>query len=329
MGKGIGLDIGTYAIKTIELNSSKGRYALSGFGYRKIEDHSQEALIDAIKGVMASSGAASRNVNLSVSGPQVIMRFVNMPEMSEGEIRSALAFEVEKNVPFDPSEVVYDHQVLERGKDKKLAVLLTAVKKDYLDRYMNIASACGLEVSVIDADSFALANAFLKNFEGSVDPAKTVALMNIGSRYTNLDILRGEALSFSRDIQMAGRDIDEAIARILNVDIKEAESMKLKPEDALSDMGLPIRTVLGNLADEVRLSFGYFENIFAKGIDEIYISGGSCGLFGLKQFLEEALGAKVNLWDPLKVVALDAKGAAEIPEALRSSLAVGVGLAMR
>jgi type IV pilus assembly protein PilM len=183
---------------------------------------------------------------------------------------------------------------------------------------------------VIDVDSFALANAFLKNFEGAVDPEKTVALINIGDRYTNLDILKGSLLNFSRDIQIGGRDVNESIARILNVDAKLAEKLKHQPEDRAADVSMPIRMVLANIIDELRLSFGYFENRFGRGVDDVYLSGGSCNLIGLKEFFEESLGSKTAVWDPLKAFIVDdATMQAALTNDVRCSLAVSVGLAIR
>ncbi len=328
--KKLGIDIGSYAIKLVELHLSKDENRVASIGIKRIENSSPEALAGKVRELCEESKVKTRDVSLSVSGPQVITRLITMPTMSDSEMKNALVFEVEKTIPFSPEEVIYDYQVLERGKEKKMDVLLTAVKRDYVQKYIQIAQSSDLSLRVVDVDSLALANAFVKNSEGSLDQNKTVALLNIGDRYTNLDILRGGVLSFSRDIQIGGRDVNESIARILNVDSKGAEKLKFDPKERADEIGLPIRMVLANLADELRLSFGYFENRFGRNVDDLYLSGGSCGLLGVTEYLEENLGLKAKVWDPLKAFSIDQENVGKaLSNEMRRSLAVSVGLALR
>jgi type IV pilus assembly protein PilM len=211
-----------------------------------------------------------------------------------------------------------------------MEILLTAVKKGYVEQYISIAESCGLALEAIDVDCFALANAFSYNLRDALTASKTVALLNIGDRYTNLDILKRDVLSFSRDIQIGGRDFNEAIARVCGVDIAAAERIKIHPEERTVDIGMAVRMVLANLIDEIRLSFGYFENKFGKNIDHVYLSGGSCGLAGLKEFIDENLGVKSALWDPLGSIVIDTAGTGgSIQSDIRLSLAVSIGLALR
>lgn len=326
----IGLDIGSYAIKMIEVSSSKSGDNIVNFGYAKAPGAEAEGLAESIKKMLSDSKAAAKEVNMSISGPQVITRFVSMPAMSDKDLRGALAFEVEKNIPFGADEVIYDYQVLERGKEKRMDILLAAVKKDYVERHMRLAKLCGLNPNAIDVDSFALANAFMRRPESRKDASGTVALVNIGSRFTNLGIIRGGTLGFSRDIQIAGHDVDETIARILGVDVAAAEKLKSGSDSPRGEAGTAIRTVLASLVDEIRLSFGYFENRYGKNVEAIFLSGGSCRLPELKEILEEGIGIKAAAWNPLKVFAATGGVSEAITsKGLEDSFAVSVGLALR
>ncbi len=295
----IGLDINGDTIKMAELLNSKDGSRLLSFGYRKIESGADTTLPGIINDVLSEAKSGSRDVVFGLSGPLVITRFISIPSMPDRDIKSALAFEAEKNIPFSAEEINYDYQVLERGADKKLEVLLTAAKKELLDRYINIARVAGLNLEVLDVDCFALANAFLKNYQFSLDPNKTSALINIEERHTSISILRGEILGFARDIQTGGRSLDEAASH-------------------------------ASLSQEIRLSFEYFENRFGKSADDIYLSGDCSGSSGLKELLEDNLGVKSTLWDPFKAIIFDSKiPASAVPENLRPGFAVCIGLALR
>lgn len=266
----VGLDIGTYSLKIIEVAGLSEKPVLTGIGSKKILGLSGKDISDSIKTIAEESKISAKEVNISVAGPCVMVRFISMPRMNEKDLKSAIKFEAEKFIPVNINDCVIDFQVLGKDpKDNKMNILLAAVKKDYLSGRMRLVENAGFKVVSVNVDSFAVVNAFLKNFQANLGE-KTHAILNIGARVTNLSILTGSVINFARDIAVGGDDF--------NIE-------KSKP-------------VFNNLIDEVKLSFGYHENQGGKPVDELYVSGGGC-LKGLDDAIQEMFGSEPHHWNPL------------------------------
>jgi len=327
----VGLDIGNGSIKMVELSNVGGKFSLVGFGSKKIESARREDIIDAIKALTSQARISAKDASVSVSGPSVIVRFITVPKMSEEDLKGAIRFEAEKFIPFNINDCIVDFQTLKKDKTaSKLDILLVASKKEPVWEKVKLAEGAGFSVSMVDVDSFALANSFSMNFPAaaSSEKDKTVALLNIGTNFTNFSILTGPAISFVRDVAIGGNELNAAISKMLGVTVREAEELKLSPGDKAQEVTSCIKTVLGNLLDEVKLSFSYHENQKGRGVDEVYISGGGSELANLEAVFAEALGSKLIFWDPFKF--LDTKIAdPSVLDKTKGQFAVALGLALR
>lgn len=324
-----GLDLGSSAIKLLEIENLQDKPLLTKIGLKALADSSKETLIDTVKSLMDEIKLTTKEVNIAVSGPSTIVRFVSMPKMREDELKGAIKFEAEKYIPFTIDDCLVDYQVLKKDdKENKLDMLLVAVKKELVMDKIAIAQECGLDVGIVDVDTFALANSFLKNF-ASYDADKTAALLNIGASLTNVSIVRGGILCFSRDVSIGGSDFTSAISKSLNIDMKSAESLKISAKDKMQEVANCTKSTLNNLIDEMRLSFSYYENQSGRGIDEIYISGGASGLAGLEAAFHEAFESKPFLLDPLQFIDTSAAQNIELVKTMGRSFAVASGLAVR
>ena len=326
----VGIDIGSSSVKMIEVASSGENLNLVCLGTKRVSSAAREPLVEAIKSLSNEIKITARDAAISVSGPSVMVRFVPMPKMRDDELKSAIRFEAEKYIPFAINDCIVDHQILRRNeKDGKFEILLVAVKKDFVMSRISIAEDCGYSVNAVDVDTFALANAFLKNLP-QTSVGKTVALLNIGFNFTNVAIIRDQALCFSRDIAVGGDDFNQAISKSFGVDALSAEDIKLSPGERLSDMIVCTKCIANNLLEETRLSLSYYENQCGRGVDEICISGGSSGISGLEALFQDAFESKPVFWDPLGF--LD-KSNSSLDMALikktKSSFAVAAGLALR
>jgi type IV pilus assembly protein PilM len=325
-----GLDIGSSAVKILEIENLDDKPTLAHIGLKTLPDVSKATLTGTIKSLVEELRLSTREVNISVSGPSTIVRFVSMPKMREDELRGAIKFEAEKYIPFAIDDCIIDYQVLKKDdKENKLETLLVAVKKELVLEKIAVAEESGLNVAVVDVDTFAVANSFLRNFGGR-DQSKTAALLNVGANITNVSIVRDGILYFSRDVAIGGSDFTAAIAKGLNVDKADAEKLKIFPQDKEQEVLKYTKNATNNLVDETRLSFSYYENQSGRGIDEIYISGGTSALAGLENVFNEAFESKPFFWDPLQF--LDKSKLSQNTELLKNmnrSFAVAAGLALR
>lgn len=326
----IGLDIGSSYVKMLEIETTGEKSALISLGLKKAPSAVRETLVETIRSLGQDLKVTTKEVNISVSGPSVIVRFVSMPKMRDEELKSAIRFEAEKYIPFAINDCIIDHQILKKNeRENKLDMLLVAVKKDFVLDRINVAEESGFTVGVVDVDTFAVANSYLKNFP-TVEAGKTTALLNIGAKFTNVGIILDGIICFARDVAIGGDHFDQAISRDLNIDVKAVEDIKLSPKEKLPDIISCTKSVANSLLDEMRLSFSYYENQGGRFIDEIYISGGSSGLAGLEILFQEAFESKPHFFDPLQF--LDKSERSFDPDLIdkaKGSFATAAGLALR
>jgi type IV pilus assembly protein PilM len=302
----VGLDIGTNEVKAIELTQVGDHLKITGFGRAPVQ--SKDGLKETIAEVFRRSGIRTRRVATAVSGRAVIVRYINMMKMSDDELRSALRFEADKYIPFQVDEVVLDCSRLpDFGEaatpeaEKEMKVLLVAVKQTLIDEHLQAIQSLGLIPTVIDVDTFALGNAFELNSLHSPrveDEEKVIALVDIGSVKTNINIIKNNTSYFSREVYLAGNDFTEAIARRLGTDNVEAEKLKLNPQGKEESIEESILPTLDDLGNEIHLSFDYYENQYDREVDEVFISGGSAKISGLKGAFERIFDRRIHFWDP-------------------------------
>ncbi|MCX5686863.1 MAG: pilus assembly protein PilM, partial [Candidatus Omnitrophica bacterium] len=228
------------------------------------------------------------------------------------------------------NDCILDFKTIKKeGSDNKISIVLAAAKKEAVKERVKMVGEAGFTVRIVDIDGFALANSFSRNFPG-IGPDKTSALLNIGGTFTNLSILRGEAIFFARDIAIGTGDFSAILSKKMGLDSNITDGLIFVPKEKSQEVAEHMKTVFNNLLEEVKLSFNYYENQGGRSIDEIYISGGGIGLFGLNEVFQENLGSKPTLWKPLGF--LD-KEKAVIDKALIDSqepnLAIAAGLALR
>jgi len=317
-----GIDIGTAEIKAVKLKWGKDApelYAVAAYP-------AQPDLAGALKNVVRDLDI--KKANISVSGPAVIIRQATLPRMTEEELGQAIKFEAEKHIPFPIAEVNTDARILKADlAENKMLVMIAAVKKDFLNQRLKLLGEAGLKVNLVDIDSLAIINAFFFN-NPEADKTKAIALLNIGAAFSNLNILEGSIPRLSRDIHIAGNNINQKIADTLGIDSRAAEALKVAP-DRVDKANPAVDAVLLQLSGEIRTSFDYFESQSASSINKIFLSGGGSLCPKAKESIANSLGVEVEYWDPLKQINVAPRIDQSLLKNLMPKLAVAIGLALR
>ncbi len=334
----VGLDIGSTEVKAIEVTEVGDQLKITGFGAATIE--SKDAVQDTISSVLRNAGIRTKRVATAVSGRAVIVRYLSMVKMAEEDLSSALRYEADKYIPFQVDEVVLDSAILPDfddsstdGEGNEMKVLLVAAKQNLIDEHLDLLNGVGLVPMFIDVDTFALGNAFVLNLLNSPrveDEAKVIALVDVGAMKTNINILKNNTSYFSREIYLAGNDFTEAIARRMGVDAEEANQLKKDHEGKEEMIEESILQIIDDLGNEIHLSFDYYENQYDREIDEIYLSGGSSMLPGLRGTLERVFDRRLYSWDPTEnLEAKEDKVDVEQMKERSAQLSISMGLASR
>ena len=341
----IGLDIGSSAVKAVELKVSGKGFKVVAFGSEPVPPDSivdgaiidGTAVADAIRRLFENNKAfKTKDVAASLSGNAVIVKKINLPVMTEAELAESIYWEAEQYIPFDIQDVSLDYQILDpgTGPDSKgtMDVLLVAAKKEKIADYTGVIAQAGRVPVVVDVDAFALQNAYEVNY--GLDPQAVVVLLNAGASAININILSGEQSLFTRDISIGGNAYTEAVQKELNLPFESAEQLKKgQPIDgvAFEEVTPALHAMTENVLLEIQKTFDFFKATASSDrIDKIVLSGGASRVDGFAKALEDRFGAPVEAFDPFKKIAFDPikLGVLE-PETLVPTAAVAVGLALR
>ncbi len=336
-----GLDIGSSSIKIAEIAEGPDGYVLQNYASVPLAKGiitdglivNPNALVERIKELLKISHCKARAVVTSLSGYSVIAKKIGFPSMDEESLRELISDEIEKYLPFgDMKDVNFDFQILGPSEMSpgQMEVFLVAAKKDVVQSYIDTFRKAGLEVVIMDVDSFALETMYEENYDyGHED---VCILVSIGASMTNINVVKGGASIFIRDFPLGGYSITENLQDKTGVSFEEAERVKL--EKALSGDEQSKEELL-NYADplllEIERSVDYFRSTYpGKFIKQILLCGGTARMPGIGEALLQRLNVEVEIANPFRKVAFDKKSfSAEDLKEIGPQASVGVGLAMR
>jgi type IV pilus assembly protein PilM len=340
----VGLDIGSSAVKAVELKAVGKGFKVVAFAIEPIPPDSivDGAIIDgtavaeAIRRLFENKAFKSKDVAASLSGNAVIVKKISLPVMTESELAESIYWEAEQYIPFDIQDVNIDYQILDAGAGPEskgtMDVLLVAAKKEKIADYTGVISQAGRVPVLVDVDAFALQNAFEVNY--GLEPDAVVVLLNAGASAININIITGDQSVFTRDISMGGNSYTEAVQKELNLPFESAEQLKKgQPIDGVSFEHVKpvLQAVTDNVLLEIQKTFDFFKATASSDrIDRVVLSGGASRVDGFAEALRERFGTTVESFDPFRKIAFEPlKFGIDDPDTAIPTAAVAVGLALR
>lgn len=331
-----GLDIGSSAIKVVQVKEAEGSHSLTALGVASLpleaisDGAIKEPVIvsDAIKEAVAKTGLTGTDAAISICGRELIIKKIQMPEVPPKELHDAVLLEAEHHIPFGVDEVYIDYHVVGTSEGN-LDLILVAVKKSKVQEYVTVVEDAGFNPLIVDVDSFALGNQFELNIPEEGEEA--VALIDIGAAVMKTNVVRAGATIFARDIPFGGNQYTQAIAQRLSISFDEAEAAKLGKNPGIEwDSLVPaVEEVSHELSLEVQRTFDYFASTAeSERIGKIILAGGCAQVAGLSEYLSSNWGIPVELARPFERIAVD-DALADAVASSGPALAVAVGLGLR
>jgi type IV pilus assembly protein PilM len=304
----VGLDIGSGLIKLAVVSHGTGEPVLTKVAFAPLVDDAivegevmdPGIVADAIRGLFASAGLKPRRVVTAVGGRDVIIKKIPMDRMKESEAREVIRWEAEQHVPFDMDNVELDFQILDPdGEGLQMTVLLVAAKRELIENKIALLSDVGVDLNIIDVDSFALHNAFELSYPEGMKGV--VGLVNIGHEMTNVNILDDGIPVLTRDLPVGTRRFREDLQRErgLSADAADKLLQGFETSDALAPF---LQTRGEELAVGIERAAAFLQTAArsSTGLSRLYTSGGGARIPGLTRALSERLKLPVELANPIK-----------------------------
>lgn len=334
----VGLDIGTKTIKIVELSREGNSYSLrsagaignSGPQIEKIQSDKEFGEAAAIiKKLVHDTKLGSKDVAISISENLAFTRILKFPLLNDQEISSAVKWEAEEYIPIPISEAIVEHTILERqevGSPPQALVLLVAVQRSLVEKYVKVATMAGLRVIGVETELIALTRSL-------APPEKTSLVIDFGSRSTDIAVVKNGQVYLARSLSIAGDAFTRAVAQTLGVQAIQAEEYKKTYGLATGQLDGKVAKALSPtfkvVVEEIKKAVHFYQ-LETKGDlpTSVVLSGGSSGLPGLVPAFAKLLGIEVLIGNPFARVKLDTETSKSLA-GYHPLYSVAVGLALR
>ena len=338
----VGLDIGSSAVKAVELAKKGPGLQLLNLGFENLQT---DTIVDGqimelnnvsnvISNIFTEHQIKTPRVAAGVSGHSVIVKNIVLPAMSQEELQESFSWHAEEHIPFDIADVNLDYELTSKSSES-LHVLMAACKSDKIANVKQAIQLAGKQPVIIDVDAFALQNCYEVNYQPKA--GEIVALLNIGAETMNINILNGTRSVFARDASVGGSQYTSLLQKELGLSFEQAEGVKrgMPLPDGIEARPIQpiIETVSDILALEVKKTIDFYRATAAEGdttIQKILLAGGGSKLPGLAEFLSRRFEIPVEVFNPFRQIEVDNKKFD--PDYMREiipEMAVAVGLALR
>ena len=307
--KMVGIDIGTTAIKIVEISRWGQGKTLENYGeiksmslykdsFRSIEKGnfliSDYFISRAIRAILNESRIKTKAAIFSVPDFSTFCVSFDLPPMTAKEVPQAVYYHASQYIPLPVTETTLDWRIIKGtpgDNQSPLKIFLVAVPNQIVQECQRVAEKSGLELYTIEAEALGITRALVK------DKKKTICLIDIGAQSTTINIVDRGNLKKSYSFDFAGGQLTYAVSSILGLSTAEAEEIKNK--QGLISSGENIAKTLYLLVDplvfEVKKVLIDFFQREQKEVDEIYLTGGTANLPGLKEYFAEILKKKVEI----------------------------------
>lgn len=331
----IGVDVGSNAIRIVQLRKVGDKYSLMAFGSAQLPPNVSQSdskldmqkVAQVIRQLVHSSKVSTKNVITALPGSAVFSTVIKMPPMSTAELTQAVKYQAEQNIPLKIEDVRIDWQVVRKNADTgESAIMVVAAPKVKVDRTMELFGMAELEVISLETTPIATARAL----SNTTDPL--FMIVDIGGNKTELSIVENGVVTHVRTMPSAGYAMTRSIAQNLGLDSTQAEQFKLKfglSQDKLEGQVLKsMRPILGTITDEIQRSTKFYQEQYGGVVGRIVLTGGSSRMPELTGYLKAILNIEVVYGNPWSRVVFQP----ELTEKLNQNAAeftCAVGLAMR
>ncbi len=349
----VGIDIGSSAIKVVEIKKKGGKAILETYGaialgpyadidVGKVTNLPADKIVEALKEVLKQANVSTNSAALAIPSQSSLIFTIALPsQIKEGEIASVIPTEARKYIPLPITEVSLDYFLLpkkepsfEESNNPEFSstdlgnkeVLVVAIQNDAIAKYRSIVSECSLQSNFFEIEIFSSVRA---NFEHELS---SVLLIDFGASRTRISIVELGTVKLHHAISRGSADITESISKSLSIPFFKAEEMKrefgLYENPNQKEMSEIIKVHLDYIFSETNSTLLSYEKKYGRTISKVILTGGGALLKGLLEISMENFRAEVSLGQPFSKV-----GAPEFLKNVLSTtgpeFAVALGLALR
>lgn len=333
-----GLDIGTTAVRVVQLRGSGPTKALVKYGYVPIDSNialsdakaDQQKVVQVVRQLLDQAKISTRDVAVGLPSNKVFTTVVDMDRLAPGELEKTLMYQADSLIPTPVAESKLDWALLGDSPKEagKVEVLLSSVPNDFVENRLDMLESIGLNVIAFEPDSLALNRALT-----AADNQAPVMVIDIGNKTTDMVISMGGAPRLIRSLPTGTDAIVRSALQNLNIDEKQAQQFVFKfglGKDKLE--GQIYNAIIGTvdlLVNDIDKSIKFFQGRYPNiKLDRIIVTGGASVLPEFPLYLANKFGLNVEIGNAWRNIAFPADRQNELL-GVSNHFGVAAGLAER
>jgi len=344
----LGIDVGSSSVKVIQLRKKRGRVVLETYGELSTGPYgglavgqaavvSAEKTADLIKDLFQEANVTARDGAFSIPLKSSLLVTIDLPEMTDKELKQAVPIEARKYVPVPISEVTLDwwpapkrqsDDTVEESNSahQTIDIVLAAIHKDTINRYQSISKLTNITTDFFEIETFSTMRSSMIN-----DLSATV-IVDMGAATTKVVIVDYATVRQNHTINKGAQDVTLAISRSLGVPFAKAEEVKrqvgLTDKEGFSGLGKTVSPVIEYIFSEVTKVMVDYQKKNNRSIERILLIGGGALLKGIDVVAKDNLYVPMEMGHPFSKVEAPAFLEPILAE-VGPSFAVSIGLALR
>lgn len=333
-----GLDIGTSAIRVVQLRGSGPVKALVKYALTPVETNivlsdakaDQQKVAQIIKELVSQARLSTRNVAVGMPSQRVFTTIVDIERLSHSELAKNIKFQADTLIPTPLDESKVDWALLGDSPvdSNKVEVLISSTANTFVEQRLDMLEGIGLNVIAFEPDTIALARAMT-----SPDDPTPQVVIDIGTKYSDLVIVANGGIKLNRAIPTGSDAVIQSAMQGLGIDQKQAEQFVYKfgiSKDKLE--GQIYNAIIGTveiLIGEIEKSIKFYQTRYPNSpIDRIVVTGGASTLPEFPLFLANRFGLNVEIGNSWRNVTFPSDKQSELL-AVSNHFGVATGLAER
>lgn len=340
----LAVDLGTFSVKLLALKARERSLTVLASATKEVWRELANARTDAEKAEVHARALSEllegnrfkpRNASISLSGNVVLLRFLALPPGYVADPDAGLPSEARALIPFEDPDAIVAALALApaKGEGARAEMMLAMAERKTVLSGMDVVRKAGLRPAVIINDVLALAGAH-EFFEGRKN--ETFVLVGVGATSTGICVLENGTPRAARVVNIAGGAFTRAVKREFEVDLEEAERLKIAHglagaagDETAEKVARALRPSVKDLAAEIMRTLDVFlerRPADYRPIRRLVLAGGGAALKGLDEALASETGLEASLFRPIVNTAAADGSLGIVP--LAGALAVPCGLAL-
>lgn len=335
----VGIDLGTYSTKVVQLRYEKERGILETYGELLNEVYfkgdrpdtdmlhrSDQELGALLKDLLREANVTAKEAVLAVPAGASFVTTIAFPPVPERELHESVPYEARRFVPIPISEVELDWDILGMNENRdKIEVLLTAVPKETIEKLKRVSTLADLTLRALEVETFSLARSL-----GGGDLVPT-CFLNFGHKSVTLAITDRGKVRVSHSFAKGSSDLTRALERGLSISRERAEALKrevgLSEKMEEKEIASVVTPYLETIFAEVERLISIYNRKAPRAVQKINLTGGGSNLKGLVEYVVSKFGVEVARGNPFSRTVAPAFMQPILRE-LGASFSPAVGLAL-